>query len=153
MLEDITVEEIDYWFSRFVLEVKKKDGNDYRHEVLYSLFCGLSRVIKEVHPAVISIFHSPKLKKFQQTLDGRLKELQASQQPFKKQADAITVNDENETWSKGVLGTHSPDVVINTLMFLTGKLFVLRGGKELRELSHEQIEFEEKAWWFHACHL
>ncbi|KAK3741563.1 hypothetical protein QZH41_002934 [Actinostola sp. cb2023] len=142
MLKDITVKEIDYWFSRFVLEVKKKDGNDYQHEVLNSLFCGLSRVIKEVHPA-ISILHSTELKQFQQTLDGRLKELQASQQPFKKQADAITVNDENEMWSKGVLGTHSPHVVINTLMFLSRKLFALRGGKELRELSHKQIEFDE----------
>jgi hypothetical protein len=46
-LEDITVDEMTYWLSRFALEVKKRDGTNYRHEVLYSLFCGLNRVIKE----------------------------------------------------------------------------------------------------------
>ena len=79
---------------------------------------------------------------FQQTLDSLLKELQSKQQPFKKQAEAISITDENEMWKQGVLGTHSPDTVINSLVFLTGKLFVLRGGKEQRDLLREQFEFE-----------
>ena len=95
-------------------------------------------------PSNISVLQSPKLKPFQNTLDGRLKELQASQPPFKKQSDALSVNDEKEMWTKGVLGTHSPEAAKNTLLFLSGKLFVLRGGQELRALSHDQIEFEER---------
>jgi hypothetical protein len=51
------------------------------------------------------------LKRLQETLDGSLKHLQATQQPFKKQA---------------------------------GKIFVLRGGKEQRDLTHDQFTFEEK---------
>ena len=81
------------------------------------------------------------MKPFQNTLDGRLKELQASQPPFKKQSDALSVNDEKEMWTKGVLGTHSPEAVTSISV---GKLFVLRGGQELRALSHDQIEFEER---------
>ena len=50
--EELSIDEMNYWLSRFVLEVKKKDGGDYRHEVLYSLFCGLNRVIKEKYPAI-----------------------------------------------------------------------------------------------------
>ena len=137
----MTVKELNYWLSKLALEVRKKDGGDYRHEVLYSLFCGLNRLSREKHPA-LSLFHSPELKCFQQTLDGRLKELQSKQQPFKKQAEAISATDENVMWKHGVLGTHSPDTVINSLVFLTGKLFVLRGGKEQRDLSPEQFEFE-----------
>lgn len=143
-LEDISIDEMNYWLSKFVLEVRKHDGTDYRHEVLYSLFCGINRVIKEKHPE-LSLFHSTALLPFQQTLDGRLKELQATQKPFKKQSDAISVNDETTMWEKGVFGTHSPEAVINTLLFLSAKLFVLRGGRELRSLTHEQIEFEERA--------
>jgi hypothetical protein len=142
-LSEITVDEMNYWLSRFALEVRKRDGTNYRHEVLYSLFCGLNREIKEKHPA-LSLFHSTELKPFQKTLDGRLKELQASQRPFKKQSDALSVNDEMTMWSKGILGTHSPESVVNTLLFLSAKLFVLRGGHELRSLSHDQIQFEEK---------
>ena len=69
--------------------------------------------------------------------------MQATQQPFKKQCDALSVNDETTMWKQGVFGTHSPDAVINTLLFLSGKLFVLRGRQELRSLSQDQIEFEQ----------
>ena len=34
-LEEITLEEMNYWLSRFALEVKKSDGTNYRHEVLH----------------------------------------------------------------------------------------------------------------------
>jgi hypothetical protein len=44
-------------------------------------------------------------------------------------------------WEKGVLGTHCPDTVIHTLLFLTGKLFALREGQEQRNLSHDQFQF------------
>ena len=92
--------------------------------MLYSLFCGLNRVIKE-KLAAPSLFHSTELKPLQKTLDGRLNELQATQQPFKKQSDALSVKDETAMWTKGVFGIHSPDAVINTLLFLSRKLFVL----------------------------
>jgi hypothetical protein len=59
-----------------------------------------------------------------------------TQEPFTKQADAL--------WSKGVFGTHSPKSVLNALMFLTGKIFVLRGGKEQRDLTHDQFTFQEQ---------
>ena len=41
--EDLSIKEINYWLSRLSLEVRKRDGGEYRHEVLYSLFCGLNR--------------------------------------------------------------------------------------------------------------
>lgn len=75
--------------------------------MLYSLFCGLNRVIKEKH-AELSLFHSTALKPLQKALDGRLKELQATKQPFKKQCDALSVKDETTMWEKGVFGTHKP---------------------------------------------
>jgi hypothetical protein len=56
ILKDITTEEINYWLSRFALEVRKKDGSEYRHEVIYSLFCSMNRVIRENHPEV-SLLH------------------------------------------------------------------------------------------------
>ena len=116
------------WLSTFVLEVRKADGGEYRQEVLYSLFCGLNRIIQVQHPA-LNLFHSPELKPLQQTLDGRLKELQASQKPIDKKADAVSVSDERQMWNCGILGTSCPNSVIITLLYFTGKLFALRGGK------------------------
>jgi hypothetical protein len=76
-LDSINLEEINYWLSKFAVEVRKKDGSDYRHEVLYSLFCGMNRTIEESKPE-ISLFTTPQLKQFQNALDGRLKELQGA---------------------------------------------------------------------------
>jgi hypothetical protein len=33
-LEDLSVKEINYWFNRFTLEVRKVNGGEYKHEVL-----------------------------------------------------------------------------------------------------------------------
>jgi hypothetical protein len=74
-LTGMGIKEINYWLSKFALEAGKTDGAEYRHEVLYSLFCGLNRIIKVEH-STISLFHSPELKTLQKALDGRLKHLQ-----------------------------------------------------------------------------
>jgi hypothetical protein len=33
-LKDLSVKEINYWFNRFTLEVRKVNGGEYKHEVL-----------------------------------------------------------------------------------------------------------------------
>ena len=45
-LQEMSVDEINHWFSRLTLEVRKRNGKEYRHEVVYSLFCGLNRTIQ-----------------------------------------------------------------------------------------------------------
>jgi hypothetical protein len=46
-LKNLTINEMNYWLSRFAVEIRRGDGNAYRHEVLYGLFCGVNRVIRE----------------------------------------------------------------------------------------------------------
>lgn len=142
-LDCLTIAEINYWLSRFAVEVKKTNGSEYRHEVLYSLFCGLNRLVELRYPNK-NLFHSAEFKPLQQALDGKLKELQAAQTPLKRKADAVCIEDENKMWECGVLGTSCPDSVVNKLLFLSGKLFALRGGKEQRELTHDQFQFCEQ---------
>ena len=105
------------------------------------MFCGINRTIQESKPE-ISLFQTPQLKPFQNVLDGRLKDLQGKQPPYRKRA--ISVNDEAKMWEEGIVGTETPDSVINTFLFLTGKLFALRGGREQRDLSHDQFQFVEQ---------
>ena len=76
-----------------MLEVRKRNGKEYRHEVVYSLFCGLNRTVQLQYPK-LNLLNSAEFKPLQQTLDGKLKELQSTQSPMKKRADAVTVSDE-----------------------------------------------------------
>ena len=135
----ITVDEINFWLSKFCVDARQKNGQEYRHEVLYSLFCALNRVIRETKPDLV-LFKSPQLKPLRDVLDSRLKGLQATQTPFRKKASPISASEE-KLWFSGALGTHCPSVLLDTLVFLAGKTFALRGGQEHRSLSRESFEF------------
>jgi hypothetical protein len=139
-LSSLSVEEINYWLSKFCVDVRQRNGEEYRHEVLYSLFCAINRVIRESKPGLV-LFKSPELKPLQNVLDGRLKYLQSKQDPFRKKASAVSENDEEKLWLSGALGTHSPRVLLDTLVFMVGKIFALRGGDEHRNLCRDSFEF------------
>ena len=60
-----------------------------------------------------------------------------------KRAEPITVNEENLMWEKGLLGSHSPQVLLHTMVYLCGLNFALRSGQEHRDLQLSQIELVE----------
>ena len=69
-----------------------------------------------------------------ENLDGRMKLLrQAGVGVHKNQAEPITA-EEDSLWRKGLLGDDSLDTLRNTMVWMCGLYFALRGGKELRSL-------------------
>ena len=63
----------------------------------------------------------------------------------KKQAQPITVEQENRLWELGLLGDHDPRVLLNTIVYQVGFFFALRSGNEHRRLrySPSQIQLYE----------
>ena len=63
----------------------------------------------------------------------------------KKQAQPISVEEENRLWELRPLGDDNPQVLLNTVIFQVGLFFVLRSGSEHRRLRHNppQIELHE----------
>ena len=49
-----------------------------------------------------------------------------------KHATPLSREDEQKLWQSGVMGTTSPVALQNTVFFVVGKMFCLRGGTELR---------------------
>ncbi len=47
-----------------------------------------------------------------------------------KRSQPISITDEEEMWDFGILGEENPDCLWNTVMYLIGLTFALRGGKE-----------------------
>ena len=64
---------------------------------------------------------------------------------YKKKADLITSEMEEILWQKGLLGDHSPQVLVNTMVYLVGLCFTLRSGDDHRRLRHfsSQIQLAE----------
>ena len=147
--DDITMlnsEKLQYWLSRFVLEVRKKSGLEYPPNTLHHICCGLLRHLRENGRPEIDIFKEASFADFRATLDGEMKRLQSLGLGTKKrQAEPLTEAEENLLWSSGILGDHSPQALVDTIFFMNGIYFALRSGQEHRKLRSDppQIELVE----------
>ncbi len=57
-----------------------------------------------------------------------------------KRSEPISITDEEEMWDFGILGEESADCLRNTVMYLIGLTFALRGGKEHRALRNPHFD-------------
>ena len=131
---------LDYWLSKFVIEARNQKGQPYPPNTLYSVCCGLQRYIKEHRPQ-LNIFSQPQFAGFCKTLDSEMKRLRSLGMGVdRKQAEPLTVEEENSLWEQGLLGDGFPQTLVDTLLSLCGMHFALRSGQEHRSLQVTQIE-------------
>lgn len=77
-------------------------------------------------------------------LDSRMKALKRDGIGIeKKQAEPISNNEEDILWKEGLLGDKTPNVLVDTIIWMCGIYFALRGGAELRDLKRYQIKVGE----------
>lgn len=84
---------------------------------------------------------------FRATLDAEMKRLkQAGTGSRKRQAEPLTLQEEELLWKKRILGDHSPQALLNSVFFYNGVCFALRSGDEHRRLRYKdsQIQIVEK---------
>ena len=68
---------------------------------------------------------------FQKTLHAQMKKLKSEGiGNTKRQAEPISSKDEEQLWTTGLLGMHTPQVLLDTIFYLIGMSFGLRGGRE-----------------------
>ena len=88
------------------------------------------------HPE-IDLFKDPEFADFRSSMVAEMKRLQsAGLGSERKQAEPLTLEEEEMLWQKKILGDHNPKTLLNTIMFLSGLYFALRSGGEHRQLRH-----------------
>ena len=131
------------WLSKFILEVRRRDGKPYPPQTLYSIICGLMRYVRELRPD-INFFSGSHFAGLKRTLDAEMKRLRSLGLGVqKRQAEPISVSEENILWDKGLLGSNSPQTLLDTILFYCGLFFALRSGQEHRNLTISQTELVE----------
>ncbi|CAG2205783.1 unnamed protein product [Mytilus edulis] len=84
----------------------------------------------------VNFFTGPEFLRARQVLDAIMKEraTEGLGANTHKQADVISVDEETALYDKGVLGMDNPQQPLDTLLYLCGLHFALRGGNEHRRL-------------------
>ena len=140
------VSELNQWLCRFVVEVHRKDEKHYPPNTLHQLCCGVFRRLREYNPSLDIFIKHPEFDGFRKTLDAEMKRLRrAPGMPIgPKRAEPITEIEEEMLWENGLLGSHSPQALVDTMVFMAGLYFALRSGDEHRRLTFSSVKLVEK---------
>ena len=150
----ITVESIVFALTRFITEIKKIDGNDYPSKTLYEIIISFQFYLETLGFAW-KLLSQEVFKEVKFTLDNIMK-LHAEQGigGHCKQAEVLTATHEEYLLLINLLGTSNPEQLLTTIIYIVGKGFALRAGKEHRVLRiplfDSQFQFlqDEEGQWF-----
>ena len=133
---------ICFWLQRFILEVRKVNGEHYCPDSLYQISCGLQCGLRNADD--VNVFEEFEFAKFCLVLDGELKQLNSTGNYIhKKKANVITVEMEGILWEKGLLGDQSiTPSLSDTMFYLIGLFFALRSDEEHRQLRYKPSQLK-----------
>ena len=139
---DIDEATLQHWMGRFVLEIRKQDGNEYPANTLHHICCGIMRYLRQNGQPSLD-FKDPAFDDFRCTLDSEMKRVQsAGIGTCHRQPEPLTAQEEEQLWKTGHLGDHSPQALVDTILFMCGVYFALRSGQEYRTLRFEPCQIQ-----------
>ena len=132
--------------AKFVVEVRKKGTGEVYCGNKYQMVCGLQCFIRENGRPELNVFEQAEFKLFRDSLDAEMKRLISEGVGIEvKQAEPLSREEEDILWRKHYLGGSNPRALLDTMVFLLGRCFALRGGKEHRGLKFKQLSLIEGA--------
>lgn len=127
-VEDIPHTELDPLLSKFILVVKRKDGNEYEPHTLRCMVGSIDRYLKEhsYHHTII-YGNSKDFPLTKQSLNAKIKFLKkiAESNPPMRQ-EALTDDDIENLYKTGTLSLDNPTSLLNLVFFNNGIHFALR---------------------------
>ena len=130
----MTVDQLNYCLSRFILEVKKQNGEEYPSETLYEMIVSIQLYLA-MNGTKLKLLSDDKFSPIRNVLDNKMKENAAAGYHRKnRKAEVISQDDEEHMWQKGILGSDSPKKLVDTLIYMIGLHFAPRAVKEHKNL-------------------
>ena len=134
-VQEIPPDTLDSYISKFLLSVRKRDGDNYEPTTLRGMVSSIDRYLKR-NRYVESVITGHSFEQTRQVLKSKQKQLKRLGKGNKpKEASPLTSDEIDTLYEKGEFGNHSPHALINTLWFNNCLHFGLRGGKEQRNLK------------------
>ena len=137
-IEEISPRELDLYLSRFLISVRKKNGEEYEPTTLQGFIASVERHLKKCRYSE-SVIIGQSFSKTRETLKSKQKQLKRFGKGNKPQeASSLTPEERDTLYERKEMGLSSPKALINTL-FNNCIHFGLRGGIEQRDLRWGDI--------------
>ena len=111
-LEDLdNAETLQHWLCHFVCEIRKKNGLEYPPNTLHHVVEGIMRHMRyNCGRPELDFFKDPSesFSEFRASLDADIRHLSAGIGSVKKQAEPLTIEEEELLWQIKVIGDHNP---------------------------------------------
>ncbi|XP_031553083.1 uncharacterized protein KIAA1958-like [Actinia tenebrosa] len=133
-LEVMSNQMLDKNLSLFIIEARRKDGEKCPPSTLHGVIAAIRHHLK-MRGRDTKLFNDSEFSQLRSCLDASMKE--AASEGLgrsKKQAEMITLNEEGQLWNQDLLGDKHPQQLLNTIVYLLGLHFALRGIQEHRRL-------------------
>ena len=142
-LEDMTIEELNFTLCKFISEIKKNNGqDDYPGNTLYEIMMSLQLHL-HVSGKKYKFLQDERFEMIKNTLDREMRDrAKDGIGNDVKRADVISLEEEEILWEKGILGFHDQYSLFNSMLYLLGINFALRGGEDHRHLSWDNPQLK-----------
>ena len=138
-IEQLSPEELDGHLSKFLLAVRKKNGDEFEPTTLRGFLSSVERYLKKRRYRE-SILTGQHFATTRDTLKSKQKELKRKGKGNKpREASCLTQQEIDTLYEKGAMGLNSPQALVNSIWFNNCMHFGLRGGKEQRDLKWGDI--------------
>ena len=135
-INSLTRYDLKQAVCKFITEVKRLDGEDYPARTMYDYDIVIClQFWLESNGVLWKLISDEDFSDVKFTLDNIMKRRYEDGVGQKvRKADIVDLSEEEVLWSLGLLGTHNPEVLLNTLVYLIGLHCALWAGKEHRVL-------------------
>ena len=144
LIEEIAPKELNAYIAEFIITVRKKDGNeDYEPSSLRSLMASFERYLKKKNYG-FSIMKDAEFEQARKALQSKQKDLKQKGKGNKPNASvALTEEEIKLLYDKQLLGTSTPEALLNTIWFNNTIHFGLRGCKEHRNMCWGDVQLRQ----------
>ena len=118
----LRADELNFTLCMFVKEVKKPNGDAYAADSIFYLVLGIQEYLFE-NSRIDNIFTDVYYDPFTSALHEVVKDFKL---PVNELGYFVTRIEEEHLWESKQLGAHSPQVLLNTLVYFNTKYFQLK---------------------------
>lgn len=131
----LRADELNYTLCMFVKEVKKPNGDGYAPDSILYLTLGIQEYLFE-NGRIDNIFTDFYYEPFTSALHEVVKDFKL---PVNELGYFVTRIEEEHLWESKQLGAHSPQTLLNTMIYFHTKYFMLKTVEQHKKLSFSHI--------------